>query len=66
MSLEWKRSKVDGIIIYEAKDEYNSFEIRSWPYDESGEGRFQLCADGYHKGQFHKLREAKYCAEQGH
>ena len=51
--------------VYTAKCDYYEYEIHSWPYDESGEGRFQLCIDGYHKDNFKTLREAKEMAEKG-
>ncbi len=47
-----------------ASTEYNSFEIRSWPYDESGEGRFQVCMNDYDKGNCKTLQEAKDHAEE--
>jgi hypothetical protein len=66
MALNWKRSKSDGMTIYNAKDEYHSYEIRSWPYDESGDGKFQLCKDDFDKGHHKTLGEAKEFAEQGY
>ena len=61
--LTWKRTKFDGIFVYNAQDEYDSYEIRSWAYDESGEGRFQLCKNGYHVANFKTLTDAKNFAE---
>jgi hypothetical protein len=57
--LTWKKQKAEDMPIYTAKDQYSNYEIRSWPYDESGEGRFQACKDGYHKGNFERLADAK-------
>ena len=62
--LEWTKSKADGMPINKAKTEYNEFEIRSWPYDESGDGRFQVCMNGYDKGNCKTLTEAKEYAEE--
>jgi len=64
MQLTWKRTKEDGMPIYRAKDEYHSYEIRSWPYDESGDGKFQLCKDDMDKGNHKTLADAKEFAEQ--
>ena len=55
----WNIQKNDGMMIYKANDEYNEYVIRSWPYDESDEGKFQLCVDGFHKGNFKTLKSAK-------
>jgi hypothetical protein len=63
--INWKRTKIDGMPIYTAKCDYYEYEIRSWPYDESGNGRFQLCIDGYCKGNFKTLTEAKEITEKG-
>ena len=63
--LTWKQQKNHGMPVYTAKCDYYEYEIHSWPYDESGEGRFQLCIDGYHKDNFKTLREAKEMAEKG-
>jgi len=62
----WKRNKVDDVPIYTATSGYDDFEIRSWPYDESGEGRFQLCHNGYNAGNFKTLKEAKSFVEEGY
>ena len=62
--LEWKRTKEDGMPIYKAGTEYNNFEIRSWPYDESGEGRFQVCMNDFHKHNCKTLSEAKDSCEE--
>jgi len=64
--IEWKRKKCDGMMIYFGKHEYSTYEIRSWPYDESGEGRYQLCVDDYHKGHCKTLAECKDWAERGY
>jgi len=63
--LTWTKTKCDGISIYSANDEYNNFEIRSWGYGgvDHDEGTFQLCVDGYHKGNFKTLAESKDAAE---
>ena len=62
--LNWKRSKLDGIIIYTAKTEFNNYEIRNWGIDESGDGKYQVCINDYHKENFHTLNESKdYCDE---
>lgn len=62
--MNWKRKKIDGIVIRTSKNEYGDFfEIRSWPYDESGEGRFQLCKNDFHKGKFKTLKDAKSFVE---
>lgn len=63
----WTRQKIDGMTCYFSKATFNGsvyeYEIRSWPYDESGDGRFQLCIDGYHRGNYKTLTEAKQYAE---
>ena len=64
MPLTWKRAKIDDMQVYTASDEYNTYEIRSWPYDESGDGRFQLCRSGYHVANCSTLTEAKQYAEK--
>lgn len=61
----WKYKKVDQMPVYTGHDEHSEYEIRSWPYDESGEGKIQLCVDGYHKGNFKTMKEAKAFAERG-
>ena len=61
--LDWKRTLSTDCTIYNASDEYDTFEIRSWPYDESGEGRFQVCENEYHYCNTHTLREAKEICE---
>ena len=61
--MNWECTKVDGIPIYRASNDYWKFEIRTWPYDESGEGRFQLCKDDYHVANFKTLNEAKDMAD---
>ena len=65
MVLTWNSSKSDGMMIYNSKDDYLEYEIRGWPYDESGEGRFQLCVHEFHRGNFKTLKEAKEAASQG-
>ena len=61
--IKWEQQKIDGMMIYFGKDDYSTYEIRSWPYDESGDGKFQLCKNGYHEGNFKTLREAKQFAD---
>lgn len=62
--MNWKRKKIDMMNIYFASNDWHKFEIRNWEIDESGEGKFQLCIDGYDKGHFHLLREAKQFAKE--
>ena len=62
--MNWKREKIDLMNIYFASNEWHKFEIRNWIIDESGQGKYQLCIDGYDKGHFHLLREAKQFAEE--
>jgi hypothetical protein len=64
--IDWKRQILSDVTLYTGSDGFNDYEIRSWPTDESGEGRFQLCVDDYHKANFKTLKEAKKFAEMGY
>ena len=64
--IDWKKEILSDVILYTGNDGFNAYKIRSWPIDESGQGRFQLCIDDYHKGNFKTLKEAKQFANMGY
>lgn len=60
--LKWKKEKTGGITTYKASDFYSEYEITVLPFDEV-EGKYQLCIDGRHKGNFHSYWRARRFAE---